>query len=162
MHNNELMHYGILGQKWGVRRFQNPDGSRTTAGKARYSNSNSRKVDKLFDQTIKGGKDKPNVSPAEKTVNESRKIIDSASQGLDAIDRLRRRSKGTDNVVKEMSDEELRKAINRMNLEKQYNDLTNKDVSLGMETAKDILSVVGSTVAIVGGVVTIYSTLKKL
>ena len=31
-----LQHHGILGQKWGVRRFQNLDGSYTTAGRARY------------------------------------------------------------------------------------------------------------------------------
>lgn len=30
----ELYHHGIKGQKWGVRRFQNPDGSYTSAGKA--------------------------------------------------------------------------------------------------------------------------------
>lgn len=34
--NTELQHYGILGQKWGVRRYQNEDGSLTPAGKARY------------------------------------------------------------------------------------------------------------------------------
>lgn len=32
-----LMHYGIKGQKWGVRRYQNKDGSYTNAGKTRYS-----------------------------------------------------------------------------------------------------------------------------
>ena len=31
-----LMHHGIQGQKWGVRRFQNEDGSLTTEGKKRY------------------------------------------------------------------------------------------------------------------------------
>lgn len=33
--NDYLMHHGIKGQKWGVRRFQNPDGTRTAAGKKR-------------------------------------------------------------------------------------------------------------------------------
>ena len=33
--NDYLMHHGIKGQKWGVRRFQNPDGTRTAAGKNR-------------------------------------------------------------------------------------------------------------------------------
>jgi len=34
-----LCHHGILGQKWGVRRYQNKDGSLTEAGKKRYLNS---------------------------------------------------------------------------------------------------------------------------
>lgn len=36
MENTYIAHHGILGQKWGVRRFQNPDGSLTDVGKKRY------------------------------------------------------------------------------------------------------------------------------
>ena len=39
-YENELMHYGVLGQKWGVRRYQNPDGTLTAEGKKRYYTDN--------------------------------------------------------------------------------------------------------------------------
>ena len=41
--NNVLEHSGIKGQKWGIRRFQNEDGTLTEAGKARYNQDGSRK-----------------------------------------------------------------------------------------------------------------------
>lgn len=37
--SDELQHHGIKGQKWGVRRFRNTDGSLTPAGRKRYSDS---------------------------------------------------------------------------------------------------------------------------
>ena len=38
---NELYHHGIKGMKWGVRRFQNEDGSLTSAGKKRYDDDST-------------------------------------------------------------------------------------------------------------------------
>lgn len=43
-YGNELWHYGMKGQKWGVRRFQNTDGSLTPEGKERYSKSDTKTV----------------------------------------------------------------------------------------------------------------------
>lgn len=41
---SEVYHHGIKGQKWGVRRYQNKDGSLTSAGERRYSSDNNRRV----------------------------------------------------------------------------------------------------------------------
>lgn len=38
-----VIHFGIKGQKWGVRRYQNPDGSYTDAGRRRYGIKSKRK-----------------------------------------------------------------------------------------------------------------------
>lgn len=41
---NHLEHWGVLGMKWGVRRYQNKDGSLTSEGRARYKNLTDKKT----------------------------------------------------------------------------------------------------------------------
>lgn len=45
---SELYHHGILGQKWGVRRYQNEDGSLTEAGKRRLERKDNKWAEKNY------------------------------------------------------------------------------------------------------------------
>lgn len=47
MENNELQHAGVKGMKWGIRRYQNKDGSLTPAGRKRYGSDDHRTAHEL-------------------------------------------------------------------------------------------------------------------
>ena len=53
MENEVLTHHGIKGQKWGVRRFQNADGSLTVAGRKRYGSGESSSQSKALSDSQK-------------------------------------------------------------------------------------------------------------
>lgn len=50
---SQLQHWGIKGMKWGIRRYQNKDGSLTPAGKKRYSEDNKNPISELSDQELR-------------------------------------------------------------------------------------------------------------
>ena len=98
MENSQLYHHGILGMKWGVRRFQNKDGSLTSDGK-RHLEQNSK-----------------------------------AKQGNNKKKKGHTTNKGKS--INELSADELRKRINRLELEKRYEALSKKEQKAKMFDGK--------------------------
>lgn len=108
----ELYHHGVKGMKWGVRRYQNKDGSLTAAGKKRAAKYAS-KYEQLTGKKI-SGKKSSEPSPQKKT-------------------------------IKDLSDDELRTKVSRLQMEKNYLDLQKqistlapKKISAGKQFVKHI------------------------
>ena len=174
---NYLYHHGIKGMKWGVRRYQNEDGSLTNAGKKRYGSNDSnadnagkkkhRSVDrdKLFDTSVKNGKDKPNISPAEKITKNASNVVSDTSKILNASSRIANRRRKSEQTIdlSNMTDQQLRDYINRSNLEKQYISAISPDkTSKGKEYADDILDIAGGVAGIAGSVIGTIALIKTL
>mgnify|MGYP004453393347 FL=1 len=106
--DDTLAHYGVLGMKWGVRRYQNTNGTLTSAGKKRYSRSDARQIKKNEKLAIKTRKQQA------KEIKKSRKNDARYSSTLSSND--------------------IDKRIDRLKKEKQLRDLT-RDVDSPAKSA---------------------------
>ncbi len=50
MEDNELIHHGVKGMKWGVRRYQNEDGTLTEEGKKKYRNTDIMEAHRAYNK----------------------------------------------------------------------------------------------------------------
>lgn len=133
---NELYHYGILGMKWGVRRYQNKDGSLTQAGKRRYN------VSDMSDQELQSRinrvrmeQEYDRLTRVEKKPSKLKKALGYAAAELGkaairgAADKLAKRISADNDP-----DKELKTKVSRLELEKRYRDLSNKDPDLELKS----------------------------
>lgn len=120
--NNELLHFGVKGQKWGKRRYQNPDGSLTPEGRAHYG------------LNTKSGREA---------------IINSGDV------------KKVKAVQKELTTEELNKAVNRIRLNDQLNSYDRSTLSKGEQWIKTHKDTILTVTSVVGAVTTAGITVGK-
>ena len=164
MSNNALYHNGVKGMKWGVRRYQNPDGSLTPAGQKRYAR----------DQRENAGKKKGNKVGAadpnrwvKEDLERTKRVADSGrnlSNDLKrAIDTSSKNDKAPKMDLSSMSDNEMREKINRYYLEKQYNDIFNQSrESKGKRFINRTLDMAGNALTVTGSAVSIALAIKQL
>ena len=204
----ELYHDGIKGMKWGIRRYQNYDGTLTEEGRLRYNKNYNKDrsegslptkdKDGNYYYTNKEGKKtlyktrSEQLSDTELTdlnrrVQQENKLAAETSSAYDppeykgpkADQAFRDASKltkdiseslpkGNGRVIKKdysnLSDQELRDRINRLQLEDNYGRLTGdtKYVKSGSEKAREFLQTAGALLAITGSAVALANTIADM
>lgn len=155
-----LAHHGIKGMKWGVRRFRNKDGTLTEAGKKRYG-----KDLKLGYRDKTGALTKDGLARTSITSTQGSKVVSGSqtvTRGVRGIydafnpevkNRYNKRKNLTQEEMNRMSDDDLRKLINRIGMEQQYSQLTQEreaanKVRVGLDIADSLLTVGGGALTV--------------
>lgn len=182
--NNELYHHGIKNMKWGIRRFQNKDGSLTPAGKKRYDKEvaklkaekkklrNEISVRKKADKLKQLEKERDALKVQSKKLKKNSKTTTQEDKQAETIEQKRERLlKSTD--AKELYENralltksELDERINRIDTEaKLKSKIVVEKRKTGLDKFNERMSkatdTIGNAVALYQKVDNAYSTFSK-
>ena len=143
--SDNLQHHGIKGMKWGKRRFQNADGSLTPLGRFRYGKAEAKDYEELHGKVEKAS---GFVKAAQKYQSEK--------DHKDYEEKIK-----TD--LKNMTDEELRQVVNRLNMEERYTQvMRSREVEVGKSAASEWLDKAGSALAVTSSILGMAVTMKQM
>lgn len=158
---DHIEHHGILGQKWGIRRFQNPDGTRTAAGKERYNeggDKSSNPIKAVGDAIKKHKTDKQRKAALEKAREAKQKKAEEAKAAEQhEADKKKALESGDYKQIQkyanEVSTAELRTAMDRA---RALSDL-NQEVDKRTPKEKDIWTQIDDVANKVGTATTAFN-----
>ena len=156
MNNTELLHTGVKGMKWGVRRYQNKDGSLTPLGKKRYAKELAKleaEKKRIHQQELTAKKIKK-LDDMRKDLDERKKAL-KPDDAPESAKQQKARSAPQKRKLSELSNEEIQAKIDRMNLENKYKSLvqeridavSKKEVSKGQQFVMEVLEKSGKNIA---------------
>lgn len=188
----ELYHFGIKGMRWGVRRFQNSDGSLTSAGKRRYGTESQYEEQRRINDRMLGvarPKFKNRLVDFNNSVTTSmigpgksdRAVNDRMMEKIrpgftkkNALLDFNKKASSQENVhddykkahdrkdVKTMSDAELREVLNRLDMEKRYKSMNPNTLDTGKKYADKVIKAAATVASVTGTALAIYNNLEKL
>lgn len=156
MYEMYLAHHGILGMKWGLRRYQNKDGSLTPAGKTRYAGSpNPRHKPSSASKAAKqraAALEKARKAKAEKKAFEEAR--QKALKSGNATEVLKYKDSSTRT--------ELQDAYNRISTERLLMEISAKEIAKGKSKVDQILEVADKWAARGNKAIEIWNKAKKV